>query len=200
MYTAANRMRSSTRNAIWLACICLLFCGRAIAATELPLGADLDGDGKRDRVTLDRHQPYVLRVWLSASQTTWTVRSQTPIVRVAISDLDGDNRPELITRGKNSTKLTVWTRKQHQGFRTYRPRRIVTASIARTVRHTVRDGIPETSSGALSSGSSALGLLLACRPRAPAPVFAVRLDAQTVCVSRSIILDTHAPRPPPLTL
>jgi hypothetical protein len=192
-------MRLSIRHAVWLACICILFCGPVAAASELKLRADLDGDGQRDRVTLDHGQPYVLQVWLSASQTTWTVRSHTPIVRVVVSDLDGDNRPELITRG-NTAGLTVWTRRAHRGFKKYRPRRVVTASLARTARHAVHDGVPDTSSGALSSGSSTLGLLFDSRPRAPAPVSAIQIDAEIVRDSRPIILDAFAPRPPPFAL
>ncbi|MEQ1909679.1 MAG: hypothetical protein ABMA15_12700, partial [Vicinamibacterales bacterium] len=63
------------RAVLWLAFACLIFCGHVVAAAELSVSGDLDGDGKRDRVTVDRADPCVLKVWLSAADATWTVRS-----------------------------------------------------------------------------------------------------------------------------
>jgi len=196
MYTAANRMPPSLRHVVWLACICLLLSGRTAAASELHVGGDLDGDGQRDRITLDRTHPYVLNVWLSSSQTTWTVRSRTPIVRVAVSDLDGDNRAELITRGKEPG-LTVWTRKKHHGFKRYHPRRTELPSIARTSPRAIHQHDAGDTSSAPSSGSSSLGLLIASRPRAPAPTGARSVDSPLVDACRAVVLSVFAPRPPP---
>ncbi|MFN7984254.1 MAG: VCBS repeat-containing protein [Vicinamibacterales bacterium] len=189
-------MPSSLRHVAWLACACLLLCGNLAAASELHVGGDLDGDGQRDRVTLDRTHPYILNVWLSSSQTTWTVRSRTPIVRVALSDLDGDNRPELITRGKEPG-LTVWTRKKHQGFKRYHPRRTELPSIARTAPHAIHHHGESDSSGAPSGGSSSLGMLIASRPRAPALIGVHAVDSLLVDACRAVVLAVFAPRPPP---
>ena len=189
-------MPSSLRHVVRLACVCLLLCGRMAAASELHVRGDLDGDGQHDRVTLDHSHPYVLKVWLSSSQTTWTVRSRTPIVRVALSDLDGDNHPELITRGHESG-LTVWTRRKHQGFKRYHPRRTELPSIARTTPHALHRHGVEDSSGAPSSGSSSLGMLIASRPRAPALVGARTVDSPLVDACRAGVLAVFAPRPPP---
>lgn len=196
LYTAASRMPASLRPVVWLACVCLLLGAHTATASELHVRGDLDGDGKHDRITLDRSQPTILKVWLSASHTTWTVRSRTPIVRVALSDLDGDNRPELITRGKEPG-LTVWTRKKHQGFKRFRPRHNERPSIARTAPRALPHHGPESSSGAASSGSSALGLLIASRPRAPAPRSIPTVGSPFVGVCRSVVLAVFAPRPPP---
>lgn len=189
-------MRWSLRHVAWLACVCLLLAGRLGAASELHVKGDLDGDGQHDRVTVDRSHPYVLNVWLSSSQTTWTVRSRTPIVRVALSDLDGDNRPELITRGKEPG-LTIWTRKKHQGFKRYHPRRTELPSIARTTPRTIHHRGINESSGAPSSGSSSLGLLIASRPRAPSPVGVCAVDSTLVDAHLTVVLAVFAPRPPP---
>lgn len=192
-------MHRRIRTVLWLAFTCLMFCGHVAAAAELSVSGDLDGDGKRDRVIFDRADPCVLKVWLSAAGTTWTVRSQTPIVHVAVKDLDGDHRAELIARGR-APGLLVWTTRKHKGFKTFRPRRTTAPSLSRSTRHAVHSDDPGTTSGAESPGSSALALLLSNRPRAPARVALISVETATPSLRRSLPLDAFAPRPPPTTL
>ena len=192
-------MHPRLRTVLWLAFTCLLLCGRVAAAAELSVTGDLDGDGQRDRVTFDRADPCVLKVWLSAAGTTWTVRSRTPIVRIAVKDLDGDHRAELIARGR-APGLLVWTTRKHKGFKTYRPRRTTAPSVSRSTRHAVRSDDPGTASGAEAPGSSGLALLLSNRPRAPARVESISLESATPSLRRSLLLDAFAPRPPPTAL
>ena len=192
-------MHRRIRTVLWLAFTCLMFCGHVAAAAELSVSGDLDGDGKRDRVIFDRADPCVLKVWLSAAGTTWTVRSQTPIVHVAVKDLDGDHRAELIARGR-APGLLVWTTRKHKGFKTFRPRRTTAPSLSRSTRHAVHSDDPGTTSGAESPGSSALALLLSNRPRAPARVALISVETAAPSLRRSLPLDAFAPRPPPTTL
>ncbi|MEQ1912446.1 MAG: hypothetical protein ABMA15_26730, partial [Vicinamibacterales bacterium] len=156
-------------------------------------------DGKRDRVTVDRADPCVLKVWLSAADATWTVRSQTPIVRVAVKDLDGDHRAELIARGR-AAGLLVWTTRKHKGFKTFHPRRTTSPSVSHSTRHAVHSDDTDPASGAESAGSSALALLLSNRPRAPARGPLTSSQAAAPNPRRSLPLDPVAPRPPPTTL
>ena len=199
MYVYSIQMRLQLRAVLWLACTCLVLCGHVVAAGELSLSGDLDGDGKRDRVTFDRSEPCVLKVWLSAGGTTWTVRSQTPIVRVVVKDLDGDHRAELIARGK-APGLLVWTTRKHKGFRAYRPRRNTAPSMSRSSRHAFREDGAGSTSDAVSAGSSALALLISNRPRAPTHVTRVLVQPATPSLRRTLPLDVFAPRPPPTTL
>ena len=187
------------RTVLWLAFTCLLFCGHVAAAGELSVSGDLDGDGKRDRVTFDRADPCVLTVWLSAAGRTWTVRSQMPIVRVAVKDLDGDHRAELIARGR-APGLLVWSTRKHKGFKTFHPRRTTAPSVSRSTRHAVQSDGTGTTSGAESPGSSALALLLSSPPRAPARIASISVDTATPSLRRSLPLDAFSPRPPPTTL
>lgn len=191
-------MSRRLRRVVWLAFTCFLLCGHVAAAAELSVTGDLDGDGKRDRVTFDRADPQVLKVWLSSANTTWTVRTRIPIVRIVVKDLDGDHRAELIARGK-APGLLVWTAKKHKGIRTFRPRRTTAPSVSRSTRHTVRNESPETTSGAESPGSSAVPLLLSSQPRAPAPVASTRVETATPAPRRHFSFDALAPRPPPAT-
>src|SRR5262245_50449182 len=100
--------------AAWLVWFGLLFGPHTVFASGLTVVADFDGDGRHDRAELERRESSLLRVWLSTSHRTSVVRSSSPILTIAASDLDGDGRHELIASGALG-RLHVWT-KRRQGF------------------------------------------------------------------------------------
>jgi hypothetical protein len=175
---------------------CLLLCSRVSAAAERFLTADFDGDGRHDRVTLDQRDPSVLRVWLSTTNSTLLIRSASPLVGIAATDLDGDHRAELIARG-DSAVLQVWTNK-HTGFHAFRANRTSQPSLAARHPEGIDDGPAGETLEFSSTNTSLLGLLLSPRPRAPAA--AVRaVPRQAPAPSAPVLLNApFAPRPPPL--
>ncbi len=172
----------------------ILLMAPAATAAEPSLAADLDGDGVHDHVTLDGREPLLVRVWLSGTGTTSLIRSTTPVVRFAATDLDGDQRPELIARG-NAAGLQVWSHRQH-GFHSYRPRRTMPFALARPTRHSIDDRQAEPLSAAFVRGVSSLALALSPQARAPAAVAPLSAAAATF-LPQFLPLDQHAPRPPP---
>jgi hypothetical protein len=185
----------ATRRLLWLACACVLLLPHLVAAAEPSLSADFDGDGRRDRVTVDRHEPSVLHIWLSETQTTSIIRTSTPVLRVVAMDLDGDHRSELIARGSNAG-LQVWTKKR-KGFRSYRPASSAPGSLTRPVHHQVDDGPTDAPSAIPWSGSPTVALLLVPQPRAPS--FATHAVSRAIDVFAESVLPlaASAPRPPP---
>jgi hypothetical protein len=99
----------------------LLLAAPRTYASGSALGADLDGDGHGDRVSVTRDQPLLVRVWLSATGITHVIRSAEPVLAVALADLNGDSQPELVATNASSG-LHIWTRTQ-SGFRALRSRR-----------------------------------------------------------------------------
>jgi hypothetical protein len=108
--------------------------------------ADFDADGRRDRVTLDAHEPWIVRIWLSATRSTHIIRSPQPLRDIGAVDLNGDRRPELIatTRARG---LQVWA-KAPSGFVAYphRPRPPTTRQIGGSARHRLDDHNEESPS------------------------------------------------------
>ena len=175
---------------------CLLLCSRVSAAGDRFLTADFDGDGRHDCATLDPREPSLLRVWLSATNSTLLIRSNAPLVDIAATDLDGDRRAELIARD-NSAALRVWTHKR-AGFHTFRPQRSQQPGLAVTHHRRVDDGPAGETSEFSSVSTSLLALLLSPTPRAPATVERSNLRLAPH-LSVSVLLESpFAPRPPPL--
>src|SRR5438128_1273822 len=77
---------------VWVVSVVLSPLSRFAGAVEPALTIDLDGDGLRDHVVLDRREPAGLRVWLSASDTTEVIRTRVPLLQVVAADLDGDHQ------------------------------------------------------------------------------------------------------------
>jgi hypothetical protein len=117
-----SRLFPSLRRVLRLACTCALLLVPRAASAEPAVYADFDGDGRHDRVTLDRNEPDVLRVWFSRTGTTDVIRSRWPLLRVIATDLDGDRRPELVANDA-STGLHVWKIDSRNRFRSYHPKR-----------------------------------------------------------------------------
>jgi hypothetical protein len=110
------------RRALWLACAATIGFVPCAGAAERLLTADFDGDGRHDRVAIDRQDSSLLRVWLSATGATELIRNARPLLQVAAIDLDGDHRPELIATDTSVTGLRVWTKHARRGFRLYHAR------------------------------------------------------------------------------
>lgn len=136
------------RRVLWLAC-CSLLLGVPLAHANPALTtADIDGDGHGDRVTFRAEEPRVVNVWLSATSTTHVIHSAQPILRLAATDLDGDNRAELVA--SNQSGLQIWTKKQ-KGFRAFRAKHLPwRPGLSRSGRRVFDDGpaLPATSDGA----------------------------------------------------
>ena len=180
----------------WMMCALLLLLPNFAASGELSLTIDFDSDGRHDRVVLDRQNPAVLRVWLSASDTTQVIHARVALVRVIATDLDGDHRPELIATDSNS-QIHVWTRKR-KGFHSYRPRNAAPAPLKQPTRRRGVDWDTE-SPGAIPSGGSARWTWAPCpSPSALTPRRAIPFASHTVraCES-STAVTPFAPRPPP---
>jgi hypothetical protein len=182
----------------WLLCACVLLLPRLAAAVEPTLTLDFDGDGQADQVTVDRHEPSVLHVWLSANDTTQVIRTRMPLIRVIATDLDGDHRPEIIARDSDS-QIHVWTRKR-KGFHSYRPRKVIPGTLKQPNRRRVEDNEGNPVGVITSAPYAPLALALCASPRAPATgtAPAVALDAPRRSRT-STSLWSFAPRPPPLS-
>jgi hypothetical protein len=179
---------------VWAACLCLLLAPRLAAAAEPLLLADFDGDGQRDRVTLSRREPSVLRLWLSASRQTLTVKTEEPVQHVVAADLDGDHRPELIARSGKS-RLHVWSRATYR-FKSVRPPPISPGALATPHPGAADDDDSEGPKATVAVASPAMAW--SSLARAPALVCAPSPALYTdPAISTVASIDPFFPRPPP---
>jgi hypothetical protein len=133
-----------------LFCLCLLLLAPRAEAGHRRLFADFDADGRRDHVTLDAREPWIVRIWLSATRSTHIIRSAQPLHDITAVDLNGDRRPELIASNR-SHGLQVWT-KAPSGFVSYPHRpRPPTRDISGSNRHRVDDDTEELPPGDASA-------------------------------------------------
>jgi hypothetical protein len=190
---------TALRRALWLACTCAVLVAPRAAAAERLVAADFDGDGRSDRVAIDRKEPSVLHVWLSSTGTTDVIRNARPLLRVVAADLDGDHRPELIATDTSATGLRIWKRDTRRGFSAYRARHSVPRPTGPSSGKTAEDDpddpaedLPESQRlpASLDRGLVPVGvtqsLILAAQPN--------RAPASTTWFVPS------APRPPPAVL
>ncbi len=175
-----------------LACT-LLFAGFASAA-DPSLSADFDGDGHRDHAVLDHTEPSVLHVWLSATNVTATLRSQTPIIHLAATDLDGDRRFELIAGDR--TGLKVWT-KTHHDFRSYRPHHAAPVALTSPSHRALHDTTTDSESVVTVIAAPTLVITPSARPRAQARCARCAGPEFAPSVLSSLPHPPFAPRPPP---
>jgi len=182
--------------AVWIVCVSLVLLPTLAAAADLGIAADFDSDGRRDHVMLDRREPSVLKVWLSASGTTHFIHTRVPLLRIIATDLDGDHRPELIARDSKS-QIHVWTRK-HQGFRSYGPRLVLPVVLKRPIRRSVDDHDTEPAGAIAGTTFEPVTPTLCASPPVPA------LGLSNACTPRSAralgsltTFDPFVPRPPP---
>ena len=133
-----------------LICLCMLLLAPRAEAGHRRLFADFDADGRRDRVTLDAREPWIVRIWLSATRSTHIIRSAHPLREITAVDLNGDRRPELIA-SSTTRGLQVWT-KAPSGFVSYKHRpRPPTRDISGSKRHRVDDDTDELPPGDASA-------------------------------------------------
>jgi hypothetical protein len=128
------------RHAVWIACACVLLCAPIAAAADRSLAADFDGDGKSDRVAIDHTEPSLLHVWLSTTGRTDVIRNARTLFRIAATDLDGDDRPELIATDASPEHLRVWKKDgARRAFLAYAPRRAPARALPSTHDKTIDD-------------------------------------------------------------
>jgi hypothetical protein len=169
----------------------LVICGfvlllPGVAAATPSLAVELDGDDRHDRVAVDSHDPSVLRIWLSASNTIQLIRTEATLQRVIAADLDGDHRLELVAHDSRS-RIRVWTR-THQEFREFRARHSV-GGLLWTANQQRVDEPDALAPCALMPCAQATGPALATfHTQAPRMGGACRLLPA---------IDPFAPRPPP---
>ncbi len=183
--------------ALWILCTFALLAPHAAAADQR-LAIDFDGDGRHDRVTLDRREPSVLHVWLSASNTRHVIRSGAPLLRLVASDLDGDDRPELIARD-NQSRIHVWTPRHHGvGLKRYRARSTAPGLLTHPEKHRVDDTDNEEPAAITGTTSALFALTLHASP------IALTLEASHASSPQPppargsfTATDPFAPRPPP---
>jgi hypothetical protein len=183
------------RRALWLTGAWALLVVPLAGAAESTLSADFDGDGTRDRVSIDQTEPSLLHVWLSATKTTDVIRSRHPLVQVVATDLDGDHHPELIAK-EASTGLSVWTRHGREGFRAFRPRQDLPSGIGRPHRKAVDD--PTDPSDELPAPPIHQAPLTAARVRLPLLDRSLcRVARSSPALARAPCFSPSVPRPPP---
>jgi hypothetical protein len=193
-----TRMRHpahALRQAFWIVCACVLLLPR-VAAAQPSRGPDFDGDGRRDRFTVDRREPSVVRVWLSASGTTELIRTRGPVLQVVVTDLDGDHRQELVARGGES-RIHVWTHTR-TGFRSYRRRHLDAGAIFQPNHRRLADDDSERPGVINNVTFVAFALRLCASPRAPDLEASIAPAPHPAPADRSApTIDPFAPRPPP---
>jgi hypothetical protein len=123
--------------------LCTVLLAPRAEAGRRRLFADFDADGRRDRVTLDAHEPWIVRIWLSATRSTHIIHSAQPLRDITAVDLNGDHRPELIAANR-APGLQVWA-KAPDGFVAYRHRaRPPTRQASGAGRHRLDDNNEES--------------------------------------------------------
>jgi hypothetical protein len=101
--------RASTRAAIlWLTCAVLLVSAQHASASGRVI-ADFDGDGIGDRGVVSRHDPTIVRVWLSSTHAMALIHSREPVVSPAAAMGERDSRADVVARMKSAVR--VWVRK-----------------------------------------------------------------------------------------
>ena len=192
-----QHLARTLRRVSWILCACVfLLPGLASAEPFVAVDFDLDGDGRSDQVLLDRDEPRLLHVWLSASGTTQVIRSRVEMLQVVAADLDGDARPELIARDRDS-QLHVWRRK-HQAFHSYARRSEAASPLEQRQCRSLenKEAAPPEE---VSAGQDApFALTLWASPRAPGlDPSTARLPVTARATRSSTAVDPFAPRPPP---
>jgi hypothetical protein len=180
-----------------IACACLLFTPRVVAASHHTVVGDFDGDGRHDRATLKRHaHSSEIRIWLSTTNATTVIQSPDRIGAIAARDLDGDHRDELI--GRESLNLQIWSVRE-QSFHRLHPQKDDRAGWnGSPAPNRVEDPPEEEPAADATAGASSVAVLLAPRPRAPDLIPASLASSLSAGFRSAQLLAPVAPRPPPI--
>jgi hypothetical protein len=179
--------------------LCVLLLAPRAEAGHRRLFADLDADGRRDHVTVDTHEPWIVRIWLSATRSTHIIRSAQPLRGITAVDLNGDRRPELIFSNR-SRGLQVWT-KAPSGFVAYPHRpRPPTRDISGSARHRVDDDTDELPPGIASASGNLAFLVTSLNPWAAVPALGRPRAEQPRDRRSTPRLAPLSPRPPPVLI
>ncbi len=189
-----HRFLAAARNVPLIVCACLLIIVQVAAAADRHVIADFDGDGQHDNATLDQQGlASVIRVWLSSTRAVATIGTATPIIGIAARDLDGDHRDELV--GAGTTRLNVWTLLE-SGFQRVQPRKAGTGLVVPPNRRHTDEGAEGAPDGIVSPTPPAAALTLSRHARPPTR--ALHASHSTAASRPSTLLESSAPRPPPL--
>jgi hypothetical protein len=185
--------------ALAFACLCLLLLAPGAEAGRRKVFADFDADGHRDRATLDAREPWIVRIWLSATRSTHIIRSAQPLRDITVVDLNGDRRPELVATSR-SHGLQVWT-KAASGFVAYpRQRRPFSRDVGGTGHHRVDDHTDEFPPG-IATTKLTPGLLASSINRRSSSPHVGRRGAEQPPGGRAAVpLAPLSPRPPPAAI
>ncbi len=156
---------------IWtllLVSLCSLLLVPRAEAGHRRLFADLDADGRRDHVTVDKHRPWIVRIWPSSTRSTHIIRTSQPLRGITAVDLNGDRRPELIFSNR-SHGLQVWT-SAPGGFVAYPHRpRPPTNDVSGSTRHRVDDQSEELPLGIAGASTTLAVSVTSLNPWAAVP-------------------------------
>jgi hypothetical protein len=191
--------RSRIIRTLPLVSLCVLLLAPRAEAGHRRLSADFDADGRRDHVTVDSHEPWIVRIWLSATRSTHIIRSAQPLRGITAVDLNGDRRPELIFSNR-SRGLQVWT-KAPSGFVAYPHRpRPPTRDISGSARHRVDDDTDELPPGIASASGNLAFLITSVNPWAAVPALGRPRAEQPRDRRSTPRLAPLSPRPPPVLI
>ena len=194
-------MHGSDRIAKTLAvlCLCAMCAAPAAEAGRRRVFADLDADGRRDGVTLDTREPWLVRIWLSATRSTHVIRSVHRLRAITLVDLNGDRRPEAVASTR-SHGLQVWTT-AGTGFVAY-PRKPKSSSrhIRGSGRHEINDDNDESAPGDANVRLIPASIVSDVQRRAPSPHVGRRGAEQPPGGRLDVPLAPLSPLPPPVSL
>ena len=191
--------RSHVIRTLLLVGLCALLLAPRAEAGHRRLFADLDADGRRDHVTVDTHEPWIVRIWLSATRSTHIIRSPQPLRGITVVDLNGDRRPELIFSNR-SHGLQVWT-SAPGGFVAYPHRpRPPTDDISGSTRHRVDDQSDELPPGIAGAGATLAVAITSLNPWAAVPKTRHTRANHPRDRRSTFRLAPLSPRPPPILI
>jgi hypothetical protein len=191
--------RSHVIRTLLLVGLCALLLAPRAEAGHRRLFADLDADGRRDHVTVDTHEPWIVRIWLSATRSTHIIRSPQPLRGITVVDLNGDRRPELIFSNR-SHGLQVWT-SAPGGFVAYPHRpRPPTDDISGSTRHRVDDQSDELPPGIAGAGATLVVAMTSLNPWAAVPETRHTRANHPRDGRSTFRLAPLSPRPPPILI
>ncbi len=190
-----NRTLRYLARPIVIAWLALIAAVPGAIAAETCVSGDFDGDGYGDRAVLDRHEPSVVRVWLSKSRRVHVMRARVTLSAIAARDLNGDRRAELVAREAKAS-LHVWTLGR-SGFRAFGPREARVHVLPVPPRHHVDDR--RASGGPLvsTSGPDAPATPPATRPGMAAPADSCGTLRPAIVLAAGRGASPSRPRSPP---